>query len=109
MNKKNNELIGKWRITASGEWEPDMLHMDGEALIEIEKDGFGSFNFCAVEVNIDYRQSSIDKNKIEFSFSGHDVRDPVCGRGWFQLHDCKLKGQIYFHHGMESWLEAIKI
>lgn len=86
-----------------------MLNMDQIALIEIDKNGFGSINFCAVEVDIDYRISKIEKEKLEFSFSGVDVRDPVNGMGWLKLEGKKLKAQIYFHRGMESWFEAEKI
>ena len=105
----NNKLIGRWRITESEEWAPDMMDMDGPAMIEIKKNGFGFFNFCAVEVDIDYRASKKEKEKIEFSFSGQDDRDPVSGRGWFKLNGEKLKLQIFFHRGMESWFEAEKI
>ncbi|MCW8854202.1 MAG: hypothetical protein OQK76_13470 [Gammaproteobacteria bacterium] len=104
----NSELLGKWRIIDSEEWAPDMLNMDGDAYIEIEKDGFGFINFCAVEVDLDYRCSKKDDNKIYFSFSGNDDNDPVSGRGWAKLHGNKLKAQIYFHRGMESWLNAEK-
>ena len=105
----NNKLIGKWRITKSKEWAPDMMDMDEPAMIEIEKKGFGFLNFCAVEVDIDYRASKNEKEIIEFSFSGRDERDPVSGRGWAKLEGEKLKFQIYFHRGMESWFEAKKI
>lgn len=102
----NNKFLGRWKIVESEQWAPEMLNMDGDALIEIEKGGFGFINFCAVEVGIDYRFQKNDNNKIEFSFSGKDDRDPVSGRGWLQLQDNKLKAQIYFHRGMESWFEA---
>ena len=105
----NSKFIGSWRITKSEQWDPEMLNMDQTAIIEIEKNGFGSFNFCAVEADIDYRISKNEKDKIEFSFNGVDVRDPVNGMGWFKLEGKILKAQIYFHRGMESWLEAEKI
>ncbi len=103
------KLIGRWEITDSEQWAPDMLNMDGPALIEIDEGGFGFFNFCAVEVDIDYRSSNTDSDKIEFSFSGKDDRDPVSGRGWLQLQDNRLKIQIYFHRGMESWFYATRV
>lgn len=103
MNKK---LLGKWKIIDSEQWSPEMLDMDGDASIEIEKDGFGILNFCAVEADIDYRYPNDEDDKTEFSFSGNDDDDPVCGRGWLKLQGNKLKVQIYFHRGMESWFEA---
>lgn len=104
----NSKLIGKWRIIDSEEWSPDMLNMDSDASFEIDKDGFGFFNFCAVEADIDYRCAKDDDNKIHFSFSGNDDRDPASGRGWAKLQANKLKIQLYFHRGMESWFNAEK-
>jgi len=101
-----NIFLGRWKIINSEQWGPEMLNMDGYATIEIEKDGFGFLKFCAVEVDIDYRFSNKDNDKIRFSFSGKDDHDPVNGRGWLQLQNDKLKIQIYFHRGMESWFEA---
>ena len=105
----NSKFIGRWRITQSEQWAPDMMDMDGPAMIEIKKNGFGFFNFCAVEADIDYHFSKKEKEKVEFSFSGHDDRDPVNGRCWFKLEGEKLKFQIFFHRGMESWFEAKKM
>ena len=105
----NNKFIGSWLIIKSEQWDPEMLNMDQTATIEINKNGFGSFNFCAVEADIDYRMSKNEKEKLEFSFSGADIRDPVSGMGWFKLEGEKLKIQIFFHRGMESWFEAEKI
>jgi len=105
----NNKFLGRWKIIDSEQWAPEMLNMDGEASIEIEKDGIGFINFCAVEVDIDYHLPNDGNDKIEFSFSGKDDRDPVSGRGWLQLQDNKLKAQIYFHRGMESWFEAERV
>ena len=54
--------------------------MNGVALVEIDKNGFGSFNFCAVDTDIDYRVSKEEKDKIDFSLSGEDDCDPGSGR-----------------------------
>lgn len=105
----NSKLIGRWRIIKSEEWAPDMMDMDQPAKVEINKDGFGFLNFCAVEADIDYRISDNEKDKIEFSFSGQDDGDPISGRGWAKLEGEKLIFEIYFHRGMESWFEAKKI
>ena len=105
----DRKFIGSWQITKSEQWHPEMLHMDKNAIIETDKDGFGSINFCAVQADIEYRASKVDKDIVEFSFNGVDVRDPVNGRGWFKLEGEKLKMQLFFHRGMESWFEAEKI
>lgn len=77
----NNKFIGSWQITKSEQWDPKMLNMDQTAIIEINKNGFGSFNFCAVEADIDCRISKNKKEKLEFSFNGVDVRPSK----WYRL------------------------
>ena len=91
------------------QWDRDYIDLDGPGFIELEKDGFGTLRFGAVEADIDCRTDSRAKEvRVEFSFEGRNDADPCCGRGWAEIRDGKLYGKIFFHRGDESWFKAVR-
>jgi hypothetical protein len=46
--------------------------------------------------------------RFEFSWSGQDENDPVCGRGWVVIEDCEMTGRIYLHLADDSAFRATK-
>jgi len=45
--------------------------------------------------------------RFEFSWSGLEENDPVCGRGWAVIENGELNGRIYLHLADNSAFRAI--
>lgn len=102
-----NKYIGKWRITEMELWENDFIDMVIPGHILFQEDKEGRFQFGAVEGEIDYRVEKVgEKERLEFTWSGDDEGDPICGHGWAAIKENELHGKIYFHMGDESWFKA---
>ena len=100
-------IIRKWRITEMSMWDKDFIDLIEPGCIEFADDGLGSLHFGAVYTHIDYRISELNQIQlIEFSFSGEDEGDPICGRAKLTFQGQQLKGNIFFHCGDESELIA---
>ncbi len=100
--------IGKWRITEMEQWDRDFIDLVVPGHLTIKKDGTGSLQFGAIEVDIDCRLESVNgAERLDFSFEGSDEGDPVCGRGWAQVTGRGMKGKIYFHLGDDSGFTAV--
>jgi hypothetical protein len=46
--------------------------------------------------------------RFEFSWSGQEENDPVCGRGWAVIENGELNGRIYLHLADDSAFRATK-
>ena len=104
-----SKYIGKWRITDMEHWGKDFIDLVIPGYIHFQKDSDGSFQFGAVEGEIDYRIEVVGEiERLEFTWAGHDEGDPVCGRGWAVIDGDVLHGRLYFHVGDDSWFKAIK-
>ena len=102
--------ISKWRITQMEQWDQDFIDLVVPGYINFDKGGDGSFQFGAVEGEIDYRIEEVGIIKrLEFTWAGYDEGDPVCGRGWAVLDGDELHGGLYFHMGDDSWFKARRI
>jgi hypothetical protein len=59
-------------------WDQDFIDLVVPGHITLEEDGFGSFQFGAVEGQIDYRIETVgDLERLEFSWDGQDENDPA--------------------------------
>ncbi len=106
MRKK---YIGKWRIMEMDMWDEEFIDLIAPGEITIGKDGLGSFNFGAVQVDMDCRiVKAGDAERLEFSFEGSDEGDPVSGRGWALVQGSEMTGRIYFHLGDDSGFKATR-
>jgi hypothetical protein len=107
--KINKSLVGRWRIEEMEQWDKDYIDMVAPGHITIGKDGTGTFQFGAVEAEVDCRVESIGGvERLEFSFEGVEEGDPTCGRGWAQVTGRSMTGMIYFHMGGDSGFTASK-
>lgn len=100
MSKK---FKGHWEITEMETW-----NVEPGWFIELDDQGGGSLHFLYVDVDIDYRLSPKDPNKVDFSFYGNDECDEAHGRGWVEIEDNHLQGYLCFHQGDESTFTAEK-
>ena len=109
MGRKANPYSGKWRIIEMELWDQDFIDLETEGHFTFNKDELGSFEFGAVQGQIDYSIEKINGlERLSFSWEGSDENDPVSGRGWVIIEGDLLTGKIYFHLGDSSWFKAKK-
>ncbi len=100
--------VGKWCLMEMEQWDKEYIDLVVPGHLTIEKDGTGSLQFGAVEVEVDCRLESINGiERLDFSFEGSDEGDPVCGRGWAQVSGRTMEGRIFFHLGDDSAFTAV--
>ncbi len=107
--KQMKQFAGKWRIVEMELWDQDYVDMEVPGFIRIGSDGTGQFQFGLVAGDIDGRVEQCGNAPcFEFSWSGQDENDPVCGRGWAVIENGELNGRIYLHLADDSAFRAIK-
>jgi hypothetical protein len=102
-------IVGRFRITAMDVWGQPAFDLLGPAFFSFDGKSSGSFRFIAVEGWMDCRHGTrAGKPFVEFTWDGHDERDPASGRGWAALKaDGSLTGHIFLHQGDDSGFTAI--
>jgi len=107
--KQMKPFAGKWRIVEMEVWGQDYVDMEVPGYIRIDSDGTGRFQFGLVSGDIDGRVEQCGNAlRFDFSWSGQDENDPVCGRGWAVNENGELIGRIYLHLADDSAFRAIK-
>lgn len=107
--KQVKAFAGKWRIVEMEVWGQDYVDMEVQGYIRIGSDGTGQFQFGLVSGDIDGRAEQYDNTlRFEFSWSGQDENDLICGRGWAVSENGDLKGRIYLHLADDSAFRATK-
>jgi hypothetical protein len=107
--KQMKGFTGKWRIVDMEVWDQDYVDMVVPGYIRIGSEGTGQFQFGLVSGDIDGRVEQCGNTPcFEFSWSGQEENDPVCGRGWVIIENDELKGRIYLHLADDSAFRAIK-
>jgi hypothetical protein len=91
-------------------WDSDAIDLLGPAFIEINADGTGTFQFIAVQGNLDcHFNKPGDDPAVEFSWDGNDECDPASGRGLANISpDGSLHGRVFFHMGDDSDFTATR-
>lgn len=107
--KQIKQFAGKWRIIEMEVWDQGYVDMEVPGYFRISSDGIGQFQFGLVSGDIDGRVEECGNLfRFDFSWSGQDVNDPVCGRGWAVIENGEMKGRIYIHLADDSAFRAIK-
>lgn len=107
--KQMKPFAGKWRIVEMEVWGQDYVDMEVPGYIHIGSDGTGQFQFGLVSGDIDGRVEQCgNAPRFEFSWSGQEENDPVCGRGWGFIENGELCGHIYLHLADDSVFRATK-
>ena len=107
--KQVKPFAGIWRIVEMEVWDQDYVDMEVPGFIRIGSDGTGEFQFGLVSGDIDGRVEQCGNTpRFEFSWSGQEENDPVCGRGWAVIENNELKGRIYLHLADDSAFRATK-
>jgi len=107
MKTDRAAFVGCWRIKSIPGWAKQDLDLVVPAYIEFDTRQGGSFQFCALSGDIDYRVSSeADGPVIEWSWAGDDDGTETSGRGWAHLERGKLVGRLCVHHGEEFTFSA---
>lgn len=96
---------GTWRILHMDGWDQDYVDMEVPAYMTFDKNNLGEFQFGLVYGQMDYR---ISGTHVDFTWSGNDENDEVCGRGEADIVDGELIGQIVIHLGDDSAFHAVK-
>jgi hypothetical protein len=101
--KPKSSFTGSWRIVSMSAWEDAYLDEDGQAFIDFNDKGGGSFCFGYVHGEMDCRQSTRDgEAAVEWTWDGNDEMDPAQGRGWAVVKGVELHGMIFLHQGDDS-------
>lgn len=101
--------LGRWRITHMEMWDQDFVDLVVPGHFMIRKDGVGSFQFGAIQGEMDFRVERVgDQTMLGFSWDGSDECDPASGRGWIQVNQKEMIGHISFHLGDDSGFKATK-
>ncbi|NQU42766.1 hypothetical protein HQ520_05740 [bacterium] len=105
-----NIFIGDWRILHMDKWDQDFVDLVVAGHITFRRDGTGSFEFGAVQGEMDSRveQTATGDLRLAFSWAGSDECDSVSGRGWAKVGGKEMTGHIAFHLGDESGFRARK-
>ncbi|HCS48303.1 MAG: hypothetical protein A2W03_15080 [Candidatus Aminicenantes bacterium RBG_16_63_16] len=109
MMKTPEPYVGKWRITHMDEWDQEFVDLMVPGQVTIRKDGTGSFQFGAVQGEMDCRIDRAGGDPIlVFSWDGSDECDPASGRGWVKVNGKQMEGHLFFHLGDDSAFMAKK-
>lgn len=109
MKNTESSIVGQWRITSMETWDADYIDMEVPAFISVRDDLTGQFQFGLVQGDLDGRVTVVDGEvRIDFSWSGFDENDPMCGRGWMQINGDHAEGQIFIHLGDDSGFTAVR-
>lgn len=108
--KTDSALIGRWRIDWMEEWDKDWLDMDEPAHLIFAEGSGGELQFGTIYAELDCRYSERDGQLlVEFSWSGNEEIEEICGRGWAVLASPnRLSGRIFIHSGDESAFTAVR-
>ena len=83
--------------------------MEVSGYIRIGSDDTGRFQFGLVIGDIDGRVEQCgNAPRFDFSWSGQEENDLVCGRGWAVIENGELNGRIYQHLADDSTCRATK-
>ncbi len=89
--------VGKWRIVQMDQWDQEFVDLVVPGYLTIRKDGKGSFQFGAVEGQMDCRVQRIKtREQLEFTWDGFDECDPVSGRDWVHVEGRSMSGHLFF-------------
>jgi len=101
--KPKSPFAGYWRIFSMSAWDDDYLDADGQAFIDFNDKGSGSFCFGYVHGEMDCRLTTRDgEPAVEWTWDGNDEMDPAQGRGWAVVNGDELHGMIFLHQGDDS-------
>jgi len=101
-------ILGRWRITETDLWGEDDLDLIGSPEIVFARRGEGSLRVGALQAELDYRiEESAGLFKAEFTWAGVDDMDPVSGRGWVEIEDASMRGQLFIHMGDDVTFRAV--
>lgn len=79
----------------------DYVDLVVPGLIEVERDGMGSFQFGTVSIDGTIRTIA-GLTFFEWTWCGQSDADEGCGRGWAQIENDKLVGRIFIYGGDHS-------
>jgi uncharacterized protein YndB with AHSA1/START domain len=107
--KVSESYVGEWRIVKMDQWDQEFIDLVVPGHVTIRKSGKGSFQFGAVEGEMDCRMQKTGKGeRLEFTWDGFDEGDRVSGRGWVLVDGRTMTGHLFFHLGDDSAFEAMK-
>ena len=98
------QIIGRWRILESDQWDRDYLDRIDPAFIAFDTDGHGelAFGVVTVSLRLDYARTV-----VFFTFEGSDEGDEVSGSGSAELgENDTLEIELAFHNGDEAVVKA---
>ena len=102
--KRQDNLIGRWRIIETDLWDRDYLDMLDPAHITFRAGGRGDFAFGCVHATLGGQPSG---KALSFTWTGFDENDDVSGEGFAELQDDgTLEGEISFYNGDEATFKA---
>jgi hypothetical protein len=100
------QVIGRWRIVATGLWGADYLDLVQPAMLVIGADGHGEIAFGALEASLRFACGNSD---VAFDWQGSDEMDEVRGSGSAELlDDGSLEIELDDYLGEDTLLKAVR-
>lgn len=103
-----NPFAGRWRIVWMSGWDQDYVDLDVPGHITFGAGRSGSFQFGAVQAQMDLRLDTRQSRRIEFTWQGFDEGDEITGRGHAEVVGDELQGHLYIHLGDDSAFRAVR-
>lgn len=103
--KQENPFIGTWRIVWMKEWDQDYVDMEVQGHFTFNEKRLGNFQFGLIQGELDWR---VQDARLEFTWDGCDEGDQISGRGWAEIKQGELVGQIFIHLGDDSEFRAVR-
>ncbi|MER9191475.1 hypothetical protein [Mesorhizobium australicum] len=97
-------FAGRWRIAEMDVWDNDFLDLVEESHLTFKGSADGEIAFGALKGFLNVRYGTRDGSACaEFSWEGHDEKDPASGRGWAVFGTAgRLVGHFYIHNADDS-------
>ena len=99
--------VGKWRIDELELWVKNFINLVVPGHVTIRKDATGTFQFCAVQGEMDFRNQEVKGiERLLFSWQGNDDYDETMGMGWLEVDGKRMNGWIQFYKVNDSGFTA---
>ena len=93
--KPKPPFTGRWHIVSMTGWDDDRLNEEGQAYIEFDGKGRGSFQFGDLHGQLDYRTKQRNGQRaVQFCWDGDGIADrrPLSGIAWAVLEGDEPNG-----------------
>ena len=103
-----NPFAGFWRIVWMSNWDQGYVDMEVPGRITFGTGRSGSFQFGAMQAQMDCKLNTRQCQRIEFTWHGFDEGDEMTGRGHAEIVGDELQGHLCIHLCDDSAFRAVR-